>query len=204
MDKSKLARKFDRQARIYEKQRKKGVLRGWRQRLLEQASGEVLELAVGAGANFAYYNPDVQVTAVDISPRMLEKAKEAAKISRIQANFIQADIETLVFPKNKFDTIVSTLSFCGYDDPVRMFNQLGRWCKQDGRILVMEHGISTNPILALVQKGIDPFHYKMIGCHQKRDMMEIIQASNLRIQQHERHWQGIFHLIWATPSTGNE
>lgn len=63
----------------------------------------------------------------------------------------------------------------------------------------MEHGVSFNPVFAFVQKAIDPVHYKLNGCHQKRDMLRLIQASNLEIQKVESHWKGIVHLIWATP-----
>lgn len=199
MDKQKLIRKFDRQARMYERQRKKDNLGNWRRQLLQQAEGNVLELAVGAGANFAYYSPNVQVTAVDISPQMLEKAKGAAKEQGIYTEFMLSDIEALDFPENSFDTIVSTLSFCGYEHPIQMFNKLQRWCKPQGRILLMEHGISFNPVLAFFQKVIDPVHYKLIGCHQKREMLRLIQDSKLEIQKVESHWKGIFHLIWATP-----
>lgn len=201
MEKSKLVRKFDRQARMYEKQRKRKNLGDLRGQLLQQAEGKVLELAVGAGANFAYYSSDVQVTAVDFSPQMLEKAKDAAEEQGIHTEFMLSDIETLDFPENTFDTIVSTLSFCSYEHPVQMFNHLSRWCKPQGRILLMEHGISVNPVFAFVQKVIDPVHYKLIGCHQKRDMLRLIQDSDLQIRKVEGHWQGIFHLIWASPGS---
>lgn len=199
MDKEKLARKFDRQARTYEKQRKKGNLVNWRRQLLQQAEGKVLELAVGAGANFAYYSPSAQVTAVDISPQMLGKAKGAAEEQGIYTTFMLSDIEALEFPEHTFDTVVSTLSFCGYEHPLQMFNKLSRWCKPQGRILLMEHGISFNPVFAFLQKAIDPVQFKLVGCHQKRDIMRLIQESDLEVQKVEHHWKGIVHLIWAKP-----
>src|SRR5699024_2135638 len=126
-DTNKLARKFNKQATLYDKQRESRKFAPWRRRLMKDASGDILELAVGAGANFPYYPPEVQVTAVDISPKMLDFAQKAAREENVQANFILHDMETLEFPENSFDSIVSTLSFCGYDNPVRMFNQLNLW-----------------------------------------------------------------------------
>lgn len=201
MDKTKKVRKFNRQADIYERQRKKENMGDWRRQLLLQADGKVLELAVGAGANFAYYSSNVQVTAVDFSPKMLEKAKLAAAEYGVRTEFLLSDIEALEFPENTFDTIVSTLSFCGYEQPVQMFNQLSRWCKPQGRVLLMEHGISHNPVLAFAQKAIDPIHHKLIGCHQKRDILHLIQASDLQVQEIKERWQGMFHLIWAVPGS---
>jgi ubiquinone/menaquinone biosynthesis C-methylase UbiE len=78
MNKEKLIRKFDNQSRLYEMRRKKRSEQKWREKLIGNARGEVLEVAVGAGANFHYYPEDVHVTAVDFSNAMLSKAKESA------------------------------------------------------------------------------------------------------------------------------
>jgi ubiquinone/menaquinone biosynthesis C-methylase UbiE len=43
----------------------------WRRRLLQEVEGKVLELAVGAGANFPFYPQDVDITAVDFSQQIL-------------------------------------------------------------------------------------------------------------------------------------
>ena len=74
-----LARKFDRQAKIYRRQNQNNRFAAYRRRLLKGISGNVLELAVGAGANFAHYAKDVHVTAVDISGKMLESRARSNK-----------------------------------------------------------------------------------------------------------------------------
>src|SRR5699024_6228489 len=138
--------------RVYDNQRKNKKFAKWRSQLLKEADGEILELAVGAGANFAYYPLHAHVTAVDISPRMLDYAKKAAKQEQIAASFLLTNIEDLHFPEKSFDTIVSTLSFCGYDHPTRLLKKVQSWCKPGGKILLMEHGISTNAFVATTQK----------------------------------------------------
>lgn len=199
-DSLKLARKFDKQADLYRKQRENKKFAKYRKKIVPNATGKVLELAVGAGANFFFYSADVFVTAVDISPKMVEYAKEAARIEKIQAEFMLANIEALHFPKHSFDTIVSTLSFCGYTNPIELFNKLSYWCKPGGKILLMEHGISTNPLLAGTLKLLNPIQYKFVGCHLKRDMLELIHASDLQVQHVERYWKGMLYLIWASPN----
>lgn len=199
LNRSDLVRKFDKQARLYEKKRKKQAQKKWRQKLIRSAKGKVLEVAVGAGANFPFYGPDVKITAVDFSPEMLKKAKEAAQEYGIEAEFIQADIENLSFASDSFDTVVSTLSLCGYEDPIQVLNQFNRWCKKDGRILLMEHGISSNFVLASLQKALDPLAYRLVGCHQNRDIMHIIQSSKIVLEKTESYWTDMVHLIWAKP-----
>jgi ubiquinone/menaquinone biosynthesis C-methylase UbiE len=135
MNRADLIKKFDKQARWYEKRRIQQAQKEWRQKLLYFARGNVLEVAVGAGANFSFYPPGVRITAVDFSPEMLKRARNAADEYGIEVEF-KSDVETLTFPPDSFDTVVSTLSLCGYEDPVGVLNRFSRWSRKDGCILL--------------------------------------------------------------------
>ncbi len=198
MNKEKLVRKFDKQSEIYEVRRKRLTEKQWRQKLIASATGRILEVAVGAGANFPYYPAGVELTAADFSAGMLDKARAAASDYGLRPTFIHADVESLDFASNSFDTIVSTLSFCGYDDPLRVMDLFNRWCQPEGRILMMEHGISSNQIVGLMQKGINPIFRRVVGCNLDRDIVGIVQ-SKLNIAKMEHHMIGAVHLIWAKP-----
>ena len=93
MKKDKQIRLFDRQAVQYERKREGAVQQQWRQKLLRHAEREVLELSVGAGANFPYYRSDIKLTAVDFSVAMLNKAKQAANRYSLKPEFMLHDIE---------------------------------------------------------------------------------------------------------------
>jgi len=199
LEKQKLIRIFDKQATQYEKKRENPEQKRWRQHLLSHAKGEVLELAVGAGANFPFYPPEVKVIATDFSEAMLEKAKRAAKLHRIDGGFICSDIEELNFSDQSFDTIVSTLSFCSYDNPLVVLNKINRWCKPNGQILLMEHGISSNLAVSAIQKALNPLLYRVYGCHHTRNILGLIRESGIRIDKVESYWFNMVHLIWARP-----
>lgn len=196
----KLIQKFDKQARIYEVRRKKLTERVWREKLISCAKGRVLEVAVGAGANFHYYPKGIKLTAVDFSPEMLNKARLAAADYGIQAEFVLSEVESLAFPDNSFDTIVSTLSFCGYEEPGVILEAFNKWCKCDGQILLMEHGISSNRLIAGMQTVADPLFKKVVGCHLNRDIVQILQKSKLRIIKIEHYMLGTVHLVCAMPN----
>ena len=72
-----ISEKYDRFARWYDWVEGVPDLLGVR-RLLERASGRVLEVAVGTGKNFHHYPPDCRMTAVDVSREMLNIARERA------------------------------------------------------------------------------------------------------------------------------
>lgn len=198
MNKESLIRKFNKQAAIYERNTRQRRLGEWRQRLLQDVEGNVLEVAVGAGANFPFYQRDkVNVTAVDFSPEMLSRARRMASELGIRANFLERDIETLELPERSYDCVVSTLSLCGYEDPVKALNKINRWSKPGGRVYLLEHGMSTNRFLGAMQHLINPAGRRISGCHFNRDMIHIANASELNIVKTERYWNGIVHLIWA-------
>jgi len=200
MDRKRLIRKFDKQASIYERRRKQQSERQWREKLIKSARGAVLEVAVGAGANCAYYHSDIVLTAVDFSEGMLTRARVAAREAGLQAEFLQSDMDVVDFPDNTFDTIVSTLSMCGYEDPVRVLRAFNRWCRPDGQILLMEHGLGGNWLVRGLQHAIEPVFHRMVGCHLNRDLLLLLERSGLQVRQMERHLLGTVGLVWAAPN----
>ncbi len=201
MDKHRLVRVFDKQADTWDRRRKKRTLdTKWREKLLGDAKGRVLEVAVGAGGNFQFYKRNVQVTALDFSPMMIGKARRAAEEYGIQTEFHVGDIETVELPERTFDTVVSTLSMCAYAEPLRVLQQMNRWCADDGHLLLLEHGTSSVLPLTWLQNLLDPLQVRTIGCHANRDILGLVSHSPLVIEQHESHLFGMFHLIWARPS----
>lgn len=203
MNVEKQVRKFDKQARVYDERRMKLEFGQFRNRLLHSANGRVLELGVGAGGNLPFYRSDIQLTAVDFSPAMIEKARIANEQKyRLQAEFIVSDVDTLSLPEQSFDTIVSTLSLCAYQHPEKVLLKLNKWSKPNGQILLMEHGKSESyKIVAFVQNVINPLYYRFIGCHQNRDIMGLIKSSPLQVEKVEHYKLGMMQLIWCRPST---
>lgn len=200
MDVGKRIRKFNAQADLYDKKRNRNEL-GWlRSRLLQAARGRVLEIGFGAGGNLPYYPKDIELVAVDFSPAMLEKAKQANdRLYQLKVTYVEGDVEDVTLPEQSFDTVVSTLSLCAVPHPDRVLARLGRWCKPEGQVLLMEHGRSSNRVLALAQNVLDPLLYRWVGCHHDRDFPALVEAAPLQIIRSERHMAGILQLYWCRP-----
>ncbi|SEI10670.1 Ubiquinone/menaquinone biosynthesis C-methylase UbiE [Halobacillus karajensis] len=199
MDSESLIKKFDKQANKYNKRRKNDSAYKFRERIFQEAEGKVLEVAIGSGLNFPFYNKEVELTGVDFSREMLKTARDAAKEYPFEATFIQEDVEFVEFNENTFDTIVSSGTLCAYQKLGNVLNNFQKWCKPEGRILLMEHGISTNKPLAWLQKTLDPLALNFVGCHQNRNITEIVKKSRLKIIREERQLAGYLYLIWAKP-----
>ncbi len=175
-------------------------LRRIRRHLLQQATGDVLEVAVGTDANLRHYPKDCRLTAVDLSAAMLERAQRRTEKLRLQVDFRQMDAEHLDFPAGRFDTVTSTMTLCTFIDPVAALGEMSRVCKPGGRILLMEHGRSSTGWIARWQNRREDKHARQFGCHWNRESLEIAEAAGLTITHAQRHFFGIFHEIVARPA----
>ncbi|SFM14036.1 class I SAM-dependent methyltransferase [Salibacterium qingdaonense] len=202
MDIQRQRKLFDRQAEKYASRAgKRGPDHKWRQRLLSKAKGNILEVSVGAGTNFSYYPGDASITAVDFSPAMLETARDTAqKQNKKMTEFICGNVETLDLPEHSFDTVVSTLSMCAYPNPEHVLRLLSTWCRKDGEILLLEHGVSSNRMIAKLQHIFDPVFQKRVGCHINRDLMALVHQAPVTIKREEHALFGAVHLIWGKPN----
>ncbi|MFL1677424.1 class I SAM-dependent methyltransferase [Paenibacillus dendritiformis] len=139
MDRQSLIQKFDKQAKKYSKRRKNKHAYRFRQRIFQEAEGKVLEVSIGSGLNFPFYNKNIELTGIDFSHEMLKAAQNAAKNYPFKTTFIQEDVESVELSANSFDTIVSSGSLCAYQNPIHVLNNFQKWCRPEGNILLLEH-----------------------------------------------------------------
>ncbi|OIJ11620.1 SAM-dependent methyltransferase [Anaerobacillus arseniciselenatis] len=195
-----IIKRYNRISRIYDRMDKM-VKEAWRIELLKQVSGEVLEVGVGTGVNLAYYPKGVSLTGVDFSPRMLELARK--KVDRNQFRFevqlLEADIQELPFQDHTFDYIVSTCVFCSVPDPVEGLKELKRVCKPSGKILMLEHMRSENPVLGFGMDLFNPISVSLWGANINRRTMKNIEASGLNVDSSELLMGTVMRKLTLSP-----
>lgn len=170
-----------------------------RSKALSQASGKVLEVGVGTGGNLTYYPPGCEVTGIDLSPGMLNKAREKATSLNLAVRLIEMDAQNMQFPDNSFDTVVATCVFCSVPDPIKGLKEIRRVCKPHGKVILLEHVRSDHPLLGKIMDIIDPLTVKMMGPHINRRTVENVQKAGFHIQSVEDQHLKILKLIVAEP-----
>lgn len=154
----------------------------WRKKLLGNIKGRVLEVGVGTGKNLPYYNPgQVELTAVDISEKMMDKAKERAEQLKWKVNFKLLDSEKFPFPDNSFDYVVVTFVLCSVGNQETVLKEMNRVLKPTGKILLLEHVLSKNKLIALWQRLHNPLTKFLVGVNINRDTVGMIRKSGLQI-----------------------
>ncbi len=178
-----VTRRYDRVAPLYDlydaPMEWLGGLRRLRRHLVSQAGGRVLEVGVGTGKNLEFYPPDVELTAIDVSPRMLARARRRAARLGLRPRFVEADVHHLPFPDDTFDTTLATAVFCSVADPIAGLEELRRVTRPGGRILLLEHVRPTNPLLGLIADLITPITRRLFGFRANRRTEENVVAAGI-------------------------
>jgi ubiquinone/menaquinone biosynthesis C-methylase UbiE len=157
-------------------------LRDARRRLLTRARGRTLEIGVGTGVNLAFYAPDIQLTGVDLSPAMLEHARDRAERLGFGVELRVANAEELDFPDEHFDTVTSTLVLSTVPDCRRATAEMRRVLKVGGRLLVLDIVRSPIAIVRWVQRAIEPVVVKYAGWQFMRDPLDYVESTGFAIE----------------------
>lgn len=101
--------------------------------------GRTLLVAVGTGLDLQYFPSGQKVVGIDISSKMLEKAKGKLHVNTSNIELVRADVQMLGFAENSFDSVVTSCTFCSVPDPVLGLEELKRVMKPGGKLLMFEH-----------------------------------------------------------------
>lgn len=198
-------RRYDRLAAIYDVRTyiaEEYMFKKFRQLLWSRLKGgRILELGVGTGANMPYYPKDCQVTAVDLSEQMLERAKRRAEKLGMTVDLQLMDAQNLTFPDNSFDAAITTCVFCSVPNPIVGLRELGRVVKPGGDIWLMEHMRVDKPIIGPLMDFVNPLVLRMMGANINRRTIENVKLAGLETENIENLVGMLFRLIHARPSS---
>ncbi len=189
-----LAPMYDRMEAMSERQ-----FRAGRQKLWSLAQGpRVLEVGVGTGKNMPYWPQAAEITAIDLTPGMLDKARQRAAELKLKADLRLGDVQALEFPDASFDTAVATCVFCSVPDPVLGLRELKRVMKPGGQIILLEHMRSPNAVIGAIMDVLNPLVMRVMGANINRHTVENVQKAGWSIARAEDLGMGgIVKLIVA-------
>lgn len=128
------------------------------QRMAAHPNDRILEVGVGTGINLSLYSRHCQVTGIDLSASMLEKARErAGRKGFDHVRLLQMDATRLTFPEGTFDIVYAPYLISVVPDPVAVVREMRRVCRVGGRIIILNHFLSANPVVSWIERAISPF-----------------------------------------------
>lgn len=156
----------------------------WRARLWSLVRGpQVLEVGVGTGKNMPFYPADLQITAIDLTPGMFERAQARAQMLSIHHVTLRlGDVQALEFVDAAFETAIATFVFCSVPDPVLGLRELLRVVKPGGQLLLLEHVRSSNPVVGSFMDAINPLVVRMMGANINRRTLRNVEQAGWQIE----------------------
>lgn len=174
----KIKKRYNRIASVYdifEQPMELMLFKKWRTEVLSSLKGNCLEVGVGTGKNIPFYTDGIDMTAIDFSEKMLEKAKDKAYVLKKDINFIHMDAQNMDFKDNTFDSVFTTCVFCSVPDPVKGLMEIKRVCKPDGQIIMIEHVRSEKKVIGLIMDIFNPITVNLYGANINRKTVENVR-----------------------------
>ena len=193
-------RHFDRWAGRYERDVASRRLAGLQRVALDAlelcADDRLLDVGCGTGAAVRLAAPRVErATGVDLSPAMIERARElAAGLDNVE--FIEADSERLPFDDGAYTAVVCTTSFHHYPNPERAASELARVLEPGGRLVVGD-GCTDNLIARLVDRALRAFQPSHVGFRRSAELAALLAGAGLEPQVPRLLWRGGYVVLSA-------
>ena len=155
----------------------------------------MLEIAVGTGRNLPHHREDIELSGIELSPQMLEIAKQRAKKLGREADFRLGDAQALDFPDAGFDSVLCTLALCTIPDDRAAVAEAYRVLRPGGRFSLLEHVRSPALPVRALQRLIEPLSVRFEADHLTREPLEHLSAVGFEVEEQERSKWGIVERV---------
>lgn len=156
-----------------------------REKVVPRARGRVLEIGVGSGLNFSYYEAErvEKCWGLDPAPEMLQMAEEAADSAPFEVELLEAPADDIPLDDGSMDTVVVTYTLCTLPDPGAGLREMARVLGPEGRLLFCEHGAAPDARVRKWQDRVTPVWKRFAGgCHLNRAIPELLEDGGFRIE----------------------
>lgn len=193
-------RKWDKAAPNFDLMAGRGAEKRWepaKRELFSHMHGKILFLALGTGLDIPVFPKGQDITAIDISPKMIEQAKPRidAYEGRIDAQVM--DVHDLTFDDNSFDQIFTSCTFCSVPNPVEGLKSLKRVLKPGGTLYMFEHTGSAYYPFKIMMNLMTHLSNKF-GPDMNRPTVANVQAAGFTVTEVNNIFMDVVKTIKAT------
>ena len=169
-------------------------------RNLKVAPGErVLEVGVGTGLCLPLYPRECDITAIDVSAAMLDKAAVRVKeLGLANVKLQKMDAGEMEFADSTFDIVIAAYVVTAVPDHRKLMKEMIRVSRPGGRLIMLNHFTQDSPLIAAVEKAISPICVR-IGFRTDLSVDEVIDGWPLIKERDERVKPlGMWHVVECT------
>jgi ubiquinone/menaquinone biosynthesis C-methylase UbiE len=176
-----------------------------REKVVPMAEGTVLEIGIGSGLNFPYYDAKKvkKFWGLDPASEMLRLAERAASSVPFDVEFLEVPAERIPLEDRSIDTVIVTYTLCTIPDTQPALREMARVLSPNGQLIFCEHGAAPDANVRRWQNLINPL-WKTVGggCHLNRLIPDLIEQGGFRIDRIESMyipgWRPASFNYWGT------
>lgn len=176
-----------------------------REKVVPMARGRVLEIGIGSGLNFPYYDARrvTKCWGLDPAPEMLRLAERAADSVAFEVELLEVSSDDIPLEDSSVDTVVMTYTLCTIPETEPALREMARVLDPSGQLIFCEHGAAPDAGVRRWQDVMDPLWMRLGGgCHLNRLIPELIEKGGFRIDQMESMyipgWRPASFNYWGT------
>ncbi|MFJ7730622.1 class I SAM-dependent methyltransferase [Lysinibacillus sp. NPDC097231] len=144
-----------------------------------KSNQKILFIGIGTGADLELINySNLEITAIDYSSAMLNKAKKKFKNSTIR--FLEMDAQNLEFENEAFDYVVASLVLSVVPDDHKTFQEMIRVLKPQGNLIIFDKFTPKNKKTSIAQRILRPF-IRVLGTDIGRSFENLLSKNNKNI-----------------------
>lgn len=152
--------------------------------IINRRKGSVLEVGVGTGLSLPTYGNHLRVTGIDLSPDMLDKARD--RVAEQQLDNVESlremDAGALQFADESFDTVVAMYVMTVVPDPEQVMSELERVCAPGGEVILVNHFSQEEGFRGWMEQRMAPLA-AMLGWRPVFPVERVLGRSGLRIAE---------------------
>ncbi len=177
-------------------------IRRVRQRIMPLAEGQVLEIGVGSGANFPYYDPTRVTTlyALEPNPGMIRLATRSLRQTSLRVEFLDLPGERIPLADGTIDVVVSAFTLCTIASAAveEALRGIRRVLRPGGRLIFFELTRADDPAVRHWQQRWEPLmHWLYAGLYLTRDIPALLSDGGFQIERVDTTYLTRFPKSWA-------
>ena len=167
----------------------------------------VLDVACGPGLlACAFAGVARNVTGIDLTPAMIEKAREWQRMqNRSDATWDLGDSTSLPYPDGAFSMVITRYSFHHFPDPLKAWKEMVRVCRKGGTVMVVDVALPAEKAAAYdrFETLRDPSHARALTLTEFPEMARRVGLTEIRTDFYRLEMESERQLEASFPEAEN-
>jgi len=181
---------YDLIAGVFAKRRQQSIAK-----LTVDKDAKILIVGAGTGLDLPYLKNYHNITAIDLTPGMLEMLRWRARRLGMEVEAKVMDGQKLDLPDKRFDAVILHLILAVIPDPVRCLQEVERVLKPGGEVVIFDKFLPDEAEETILRKTVNIFT-SIVATSISRKLGHLLAATNFtKVVDEKASLGGLFRIV---------